>query len=173
MWHGISPLKSALGLEVPGNWDSHYRFLKMQLVWPFDSLFSEEFHFLLDQYFEVMMNLYEARTIARARESFKNFNSQYGIGFGVAVIVAMLIAVALFSMLKKWPLMLPLRDGLHPPPGTMGWPFFGETAQLKAKRLTFYLEKRKKWVLCLRFNFCGAHTSIQKSAYCTGIFKVL
>lgn len=115
----------------------------MQLVWPF----WDDPPSLLDEYVEMVVNLFGTRTVARIKESVADFASEYGVGiFEVAVVIAiMLFVVAFFySLLRQWPLMLPSRDGLRPPPGTMGWPFFGETAQLKANRLSFYLEKRKK-----------------------------
>lgn len=127
----------------------------MKLTWPFEDLISDDLHFLLDEYLEAVMNLSKTRSLARMIKAacFPNLDNHVGIGMGeVAVVVSVIMILtllalavrAVISVLSKWPLVLPSRHGLHPPPGTMGWPFFGETAELKAKRMSFYLEKRKK-----------------------------
>jgi len=127
----------------------------MQLTWPFENLISDDLRFLLDEYLEAVMNLSKTRTIARMVKAacFPTLDNHEGIGLGVVAVVVSVIMIltllalagrAVISVLSKWPLVLPSRHGLHTPPGTMGWPFFGETAELKAKRMSFYLEKRNK-----------------------------
>lgn len=94
--------------------------------------------------FYAVLSRFEGPMLTRVRDLFNFYMPHEGVLLVVGVGMG---GVFLQVLLRHSSFFLPSRQGLRLPPGSMGWPYFGETLSLRSEQQKFYLKRNKMWVV--------------------------